>query len=99
MPDETTGAQDPARPAWSRRSRGKCAKLAHPDPSVVEAKSCYFRAVPGGYAEGDRFLGVRILDRVAQHGARHGQVMAITEGVQQATLSGEQPRPRDVERA
>jgi len=44
------------------------------DPGTVDSKARFFKAVPGGYGEGDRFLGVTVPDqrRVARRFAALG---------------------------
>ncbi|QUQ63786.1 DNA alkylation repair protein [Kutzneria sp. CA-103260] len=44
------------------------------DPGTIDGKARFFKAVPGGYGEGDRFLGVTVPDqrRVARRFAELG---------------------------
>jgi 3-methyladenine DNA glycosylase AlkD len=51
------------------------------EPTSVPAKKRFFKAVPGGYGEGDRFLGVPVPEarRVARRFGRSAEIVDIGE--------------------
>jgi len=63
------------------------------DPGTVESKARFFKAVPGGYGEGDRFLGVTVPDqrRVARKFEALGLAQVrtlLTTGAHEERLTG-----------
>src|SRR5688572_4849640 len=55
----------------------RAALRAVAEPDRVPELARYFRAMPGGYGEGDRFIGVRVPQtrRVARAAARAGMTL------------------------
>jgi 3-methyladenine DNA glycosylase AlkD len=48
---------------------------AHADPEIAAHSQRFFRAIPGGYGEGDRFLGIRV--PVVRRVARGGRTLPL----------------------
>ena len=59
----------------------RLALAALADPDVAAHSARFFQAGPGGYGEGDRFLGIRVPDLRALARAQRARVHGLPEGV------------------